>query len=226
MINGARWYVVQTQPRAEHKAAAHLGRQGFGSYLPQYLKKRRHARRVETVAAPLFPRYLFVAVDIAAQRWRSIQSTIGVARLVCNGDAPAPVPEAILTAIKQREDERGFVRLERRPLFALGDSIRVLDGVFGPENYRNEIIWRRFGSHNDVKHGYASVHDVIFFYVRSSSAKFTKQFDEHDKDYFARATGPQSASGAQRRLRRCGVMVDSLAEVSAQLGDCASPEVR
>jgi transcriptional antiterminator RfaH len=130
VINGTRWYVVQTQPRAEHKAAAHLGRQGFGSYLPQYLKKRRHARRVETVAAPLFPRYLFVAVDIAAQRWRSIQSTIGVARLVCNGDAPAPVPEAILTAIKQREDERGFVRLERRPLFALGDSIRVLDGVF------------------------------------------------------------------------------------------------
>jgi transcriptional antiterminator RfaH len=121
---------VQTHPRAEHKAAAHLNRQGFEIYLPQCLKIWRHARRVETVAAPLFPRYLFIAVDIAAQRWRSIQSTIGVVRLVCNGDAPAPVPEAVLTGIKEREDECGFVRLERRPLFAQGDSIRVLDGVF------------------------------------------------------------------------------------------------
>ena len=130
MIGSARWYVVQTQPHAEHKAAAHLGRQGFESYLPQYLKKRRHARRVDTVAAPLFPRYLFIAVDMAAQRWRSIQSTIGVARLVCNGDVPAPVPEAVLTSLKEREDECGFIRLERQPRFRLGDPVRVLDGVF------------------------------------------------------------------------------------------------
>ena len=44
------------------------------------------------VASPLFPRYMFVAIDVAVQRWRSIQSTIGVARLVCNGDHPAEVP--------------------------------------------------------------------------------------------------------------------------------------
>ena len=130
VIRGARWYVVQTHPRAEQKAAAHLGRQGFEVYLPQYIKKRRHARRFDTVAAPLFPRYLFVAVDMAAQRWRSIQSTIGVARLVCNGEAPAPVAATVLAAIKEREDERGFIRLERRPRFRLGDPVRVLDGVF------------------------------------------------------------------------------------------------
>ena len=54
-LMGHRWYVVRTQPHAESKASAHLGRQGFETYLPRYLKKRRHARRVETVQAPLFP---------------------------------------------------------------------------------------------------------------------------------------------------------------------------
>ena len=34
------------------------------TYLPRYLKRRRHARRVDIVAAPLFPRYLFVAIDM------------------------------------------------------------------------------------------------------------------------------------------------------------------
>jgi len=127
---GSRWYVVQTQPHAEAKAAVHLARQGFATYLPHYLKRRRHARRTETVAAPLFPRYMFVAVDMATQRWRAVQSTVGVSHLVCQGDGPAAIAESIIDALKAREDERGFVRLERRPPFAPGDRIRILDGVF------------------------------------------------------------------------------------------------
>ena len=129
-LQGPRWYVVQTQPHAEAKATAHLRRQGFDTYLPRYLKRRRHARRVETVAAPLFPRYLFVAVDRAVQRWRAIHSTVGVSHLVSSGDSPLAVAVGIVDGLRAREDERGFVRLERRPQFAPGDKISILDGVF------------------------------------------------------------------------------------------------
>lgn len=125
----ARWYVAQTHPRSEAKAAEHLKRQGFGVYLPHFRKKRRHARRVDTVNAPLFPRYLFVAVDVATQRWLSIQSTVGVMRLICNGDVPAVVHSDIIEALRQREDEHGFIKLEQRP-FRLGEELRVLDGAF------------------------------------------------------------------------------------------------
>jgi transcriptional antiterminator RfaH len=126
----SRWYVVQTQPHAETKAMGHLIRQGFDAYLPRYLKRRRHARRVEMVAAPLFPRYLFVTVDMETQRWRSIHSTTGVARLVCNGDDPAPVPLEVVATLQRREDTSGFVKLERRQQFAPGERVRVVDGVF------------------------------------------------------------------------------------------------
>ena len=68
------WYVVHTQPHAEDKAIFNLRRQGFETYLPKYLRTRRHARRTEQVARPLFPRYLFVALDLAVQPWRAIQS--------------------------------------------------------------------------------------------------------------------------------------------------------
>src|SRR6478752_1032989 len=94
----SRWYAVQSHPNAENKAVAHLARQGFTTYLPRYLRRRRHARRVEMVATPLFPRYLFVTIDMTRQRWRSIYSTIGVSRLVCAGDTPTPVAdEAVAT---------------------------------------------------------------------------------------------------------------------------------
>jgi transcriptional antiterminator RfaH len=128
-ITTKSWYIVRTHACAEVKAALHLERQGFASYLPRYLKRRRHARRVEIVPAPLFPRYLFVAIDIASQRWRSIRSTFGVAQLVCNGDNPSAVPAGIVEELRRREDQRGFVQLARRG-FAYGEKVRVVEGVF------------------------------------------------------------------------------------------------
>jgi len=127
---GLRWYVVQTQANGEAKAAQNLLRQGYEIYLPRYLKRRRHARKVDFTARPLFPRYMFVAVDVASQRWRSIQSTFGVSRLVTNGDEPATVPEGVVQALMAREDENGFIRLDSKPTFAPGDKVRVLAGAF------------------------------------------------------------------------------------------------
>ncbi len=125
-----RWFVVQTQPNAENKAVAHLARQGFATYLPRYLKRRRHARRVDMVAAPLFPRYLFIIIDMTAQRWRSIYSTVGVSQLICTGDTPTPVSDEVVTLLKSREGTGGLIQLERRPSFRIGDKLRVLEGVF------------------------------------------------------------------------------------------------
>jgi transcriptional antiterminator RfaH len=126
----ALWHVVQAHSHAEAKAEAHLNRQGFATYLPRYLKRRRHARRTETVAAPLYPGYLFVSFDSAIHRWRSIHSTVGVTRLVCNGEAPAAIDCSVIEALRIREDDRGFIHLDSRPRFAAGDRVRVAEGVF------------------------------------------------------------------------------------------------
>lgn len=128
-ISEIPWHVVQTHAHAEAKAQMHLARQGFETYLPQYLKRRRHARRVETIASALYPRYLFVRFDAAVHRWRAIQSTVGVARLVCNGDTAAAIDGSIIRGLKGRENDRGFILLERRR-FAVGDKVRVCEGVF------------------------------------------------------------------------------------------------
>jgi transcriptional antiterminator RfaH len=67
---------------------------------------------------------------MSVQRWRSIYSTVGVTRLVCNGDDPTAVPDGIVEALKSREDASGFIKLDYRPPFRAGDKIRVLDGAF------------------------------------------------------------------------------------------------
>jgi transcriptional antiterminator RfaH len=124
-----QWFVVQTQPNSERRAVAHLSRQGFGVYLPRYLKRRSHAGKVDMVAAPLFPRYLFVSVDLANQQWRAIRSTVGVAQLVCHGDRPAALADDIIADLRGREDERGLVQLNRG-VFRPGEKVRIVGGAF------------------------------------------------------------------------------------------------
>ena len=129
-MNDHQWYVVRTHPNAEGKAKAHLARQGFEAYLPRYLKKRRHARRVDIVPAALFPRYLFIGINTATQRWRAVDSTVGVSRLVRSGEQPGIVSPRVIKSLRAQEDERGFVQLKTRPQFTIGQKIRIEDGAF------------------------------------------------------------------------------------------------
>jgi transcriptional antiterminator RfaH len=126
---GVRWYVVHTQSQNEGRADLNLRRQGFVTYLPRYLRTRRHARRVETVARPLFPRYLFVAMDVARDRWRAVQSTFGVSGLVVVGNDPVALPDGLVDEIRARECE-GFIKLGLPAGVAPGSPVRLVDGVF------------------------------------------------------------------------------------------------
>ena len=130
MSAGPHWYVVHTQPNREGRADLNLRRQGFVTYLPRYARRRRHARRQEIVARPLFPRYLFVALDVARDRWRAVHSTFGVHRLVLAGEEPLPVPDGIVDAIRARENGDGLVALGLPAGVGPGSRVRLVDGIF------------------------------------------------------------------------------------------------
>jgi transcriptional antiterminator RfaH len=131
--SGTRWYVVHTHARSEETAKRNLVQQGFSAFLPQYAKKRRHARRTDTVHAPLFPRYLFVAIDIARARWRAVASTIGVSHLICHGDAPVPVPDRVIDDIQASMDDCGLVSVKQALPFKKGDVVQVTGGALADQ---------------------------------------------------------------------------------------------
>jgi DNA modification methylase len=65
----------------------------------------------------------------------------------------------------------------------------VLDGVFGKENYRNEIIWKRSSAHSDHAQGakhYGRVTDTIFYYAKTQEAPLKPQFLPYDEKYVER----------------------------------------
>ena len=46
----------------------------------------------------------------------------------------------------------------------------LMDAIFGKENFRNEIVWRRTGTHNKVRR-FAPIHDTLLFYTKSDNYK-------------------------------------------------------
>ena len=125
-----RWYVAKTHPNGEQKALFHLQRQGFDVYLPRYLRRVSHARKISWQPRPLFPTYLFVAMPGPDQRWRAINSTIGVAHLICDEGGSVPVPAGIVDVIREGEDDRGLVMTGRKIPFEKGAEVQIMSGAF------------------------------------------------------------------------------------------------
>ena len=123
------WFVVQTQPNSEAKANRHLVNQGFATYLPVYLRRVRHARRNEILRRVLFPGYLFVRLDPDLNRWRSINGTVGVRRILTEGDRPRCVSDAIVDEIVTRQDENGVIKIKAKS-FVQGQAVRLAGGPF------------------------------------------------------------------------------------------------
>jgi transcriptional antiterminator RfaH len=124
------WYAVYTRPRAEDTALDNLLRQGYRAYLPRYRTAVSHARRRQMVSRPLFPRYLFAGVDRASMPWRPILSTIGVSGMVRAGEAPVPVPDGLLVALRAQEAAGLFDRIGGRRPLNVGELVRVSVGAF------------------------------------------------------------------------------------------------
>ena len=65
----------------------------------------------------------------------------------------------------------------------------VMDAVFGKENYRNEITWKRqtnSGAKARSTRKFGSMTDIIFFYAKSEKAKIRKLYLPVDDEYMKR----------------------------------------
>lgn len=131
LLPGERWFAVQCQAHREAFAANQLRAQGFTVFLPLRPKTWRHARRLETRHVAFFPGYLFLVLDLDQDRWRSVNGTIGVKRLVMVGGAirPMALPPGIIEALLCQADDRGCLR-PGGPL-RIGQNVRILAGPFG-----------------------------------------------------------------------------------------------
>ena len=123
---GERWFVVQALAKREAKAQFHLRQQGFRVFLPVVTRTVRHARKTRSARLAAFPGYLFIALDLQRHRWRSVNSTFGVSRLIMGESFPLPLPPGIVETLLDYRDEGGVCRFDRD--LVAGQQVRVTSG--------------------------------------------------------------------------------------------------
>ena len=74
----------------------------------------------------------------------------------------------------------------------------MMDAVFGLENFRNEIIWKRTSAHNDVEQGavhMGRIHDTMLRYSKGASPKWNTVYVPYDREYIESAYRYNDESG-------------------------------
>lgn len=89
-----------------------------------------------------------------------------------------------LMAIKSVMSENAsiYVHLD----WHIGHYVKILlDEIFGEENFRNEIIWKRSTAHSDAAF-YGNNYESIFFYTKNDEPYFENPLQSYDDAYLAR----------------------------------------
>ncbi len=75
----------------------------------------------------------------------------------------------------------------------------ILDSIFGPQNFRNEIVWKRFTFHADAKR-FGRVSDRLLFYSKTSEYKFKRQMAPYKEAYIKSKFTHVDENGRRFRL--------------------------
>ncbi len=75
----------------------------------------------------------------------------------------------------------------------------VLDAIFGPQNFLNEVVWKRTSAHSSAKR-YGPVHDLLLYYSKADEYTWKQVFQPYDTDYIETFFDQVDADG--RRWKR------------------------
>lgn len=124
----SHWYAIHTKARQEALAAEHLRRQTFEVYLPNIKQRHSYRGQWREKIEPLFPRYLFIRLDLGEENIAPIRSTRGVTKLVSFSGQPATVPDTFIDALIQTSDPDTGLLCPEKDLFEAGATVTIMDG--------------------------------------------------------------------------------------------------
>jgi transcriptional antiterminator RfaH len=126
----SKWFLVYTKAKEEQRAKKNLENQGFSIFLPM-IAFAINNRSVSTIVKPMFPRYLFIKLNLEKDNWTLIKSTRGVSHMVVFGQKFAEIPGQVIAHLKSGGDKNDiFKQAIKRQEFEKGDTLTIAKGVF------------------------------------------------------------------------------------------------
>src|SRR5437764_691107 len=120
------WFAVQAKPFQENLAAASVATLDAEVFLPKIRQTQSICGVERVVTKPLFTGYLFAKFS-PIRLQDAVRYARGVLRVVGTSRFPIPLEEQIISAVRERVEADGFVRL-KPAAFQPGDRVCIEDG--------------------------------------------------------------------------------------------------
>lgn len=128
-VSKSAWVCVRTEVHREAIASENLRRSGLEVFYPRYQRWISSARRKQLVLRPLFPNYVFAKSADGIDRMGHVKRTPGVCGLAAHDLISAVVPDAVIDALRERQNAEGYFDLSHQR-FVRGEMVRLNAGPF------------------------------------------------------------------------------------------------
>ncbi|MGD9577615.1 MAG: transcription termination/antitermination protein NusG [Syntrophorhabdus sp.] len=122
-----RWYVVNTKPRNEDRAAMNLSNGGIEVLAPKLKLRKFKEGKFVHVVEPMFPGYIFVRFH-PVDEFRMVKYARGVKTIVQFGGPIIPLQDEVIEFIRTKL-ENGVASVEK-PKIGKGEKVLIKDGPF------------------------------------------------------------------------------------------------
>jgi transcriptional antiterminator RfaH len=125
-----RWFAARYRAQSARWALLNLRHQDFEALWPTWSETVIRRNRRMVVERPVFHGHLFVKFDLSGWRWRAINSTQGIIRLLPMGsEEPVALPVGFVEALQSRNVAAPVIT-KVLETFAANSVVRILAGSF------------------------------------------------------------------------------------------------
>ena len=86
MSNSKSWVVARNKPNQDKIALINLERQNFEFFQPTFKTTARIRNKFKEIIKPVFPGYIFIAINLEERNWHKINNTRGISSILLFGN--------------------------------------------------------------------------------------------------------------------------------------------
>ena len=128
MSNSKSWIVARNKPNQDKTALINLERQNFEFFQPVVKTTLRIKSKFKKIIKPVFPGYIFIAINLEEQNWQKINNTRGISSILVFGNEIPLISNEFIEELKYR------FSLDNTPKVAgqrkIGMNAKITDGPF------------------------------------------------------------------------------------------------
>jgi transcriptional antiterminator RfaH len=128
MSNSKSWIVARNRPNQDKTALINLERQSFEFFQPQFKTISRVQNKFKEIIQPVFPGYIFIAINIEENNWHKINNTRGISSIIAFGNEIPHIRSELIEELKHQFSPNNTPKVVNS--FEVGMNAEIKNGPF------------------------------------------------------------------------------------------------